>query len=64
MLDLVGPEERAWGEKMKPGLHVTIKHGNGLGTTGDEKNEAQDIRHGKVSYIALRAVERGRGVPP
>ena len=46
MLDLVGPEERGWGEKIKPGLHVTVKHG---GTTGAAKNEAEGVRQGKVS---------------
>ena len=66
MLDLAGPEERGWGEKIKPGLHVTVKLGSGVahGTTGAAKNEAEDVHHGKVSHNALGAIERGRCVPP
>eukprot|EP00903_Cladosiphon_okamuranus_P018081 g16640.t1 len=55
ILDLVGPEERVWGEKIKPGLHVTVKHGiSGVAhgtTTGAAKNEAEDVRHGKVTKV-------------
>lgn len=57
MLDLAGPEERGWGEKIKPGLHVTVKLGSGVahGTTGAAKNESEDVHHGKVSYNALES---------
>jgi len=44
-LDLVGPEERVWGEKIKPGLHVTVKHD----TTDAANNGTENAHHGKVS---------------